>query len=254
MRLRILGCSGGIGAGLRTTSFLLDDEILIDAGTGVGDLTLGEMRRVRHIFVTHSHLDHVTSIPKILDTLFTDIEDPIQVHAQPKTIEALTTHIFNWTIWPDFAVLPNLHAPVMKYIPMLPGESITIGTNTLEMIPVNHIVPGVGYLVSSGGKSLCFSGDTTTNDSLWERLNQQKKLELLLVECAFSERDHAIAELAKHYCPELLMTDMKKLKHRPRVGISHLQPGDEELIMQECEALNTGFDIFPLKGGDILEI
>ncbi len=254
MRLRILGCSGGISAGLRTTSFLLDDEILIDAGTGVGDLTLDEMRRVRHIFITHSHLDHVASIPKILDTLFTDIEDPIQVHAQPETIEALTTHIFNWTIWPDFAVLPNQHAPVMKYVPMSPGESVTIASNTLEMIPVNHIVPGVGYLVSRGEKSFCFSGDTTTNDSLWERLNQQKTLDLLLVECAFAERDHPIAELAKHYCPELLMTDLKKLKHRPRIVISHLQPGDEELIMQECEALNTGFDIAPLKGGDIFEI
>ncbi len=253
MRLRILGCSGGIGAGLRTTSLLLDDDILIDAGTGVGDLTLEEMRRVRHIFVTHSHLDHVTSIPKILDTLFTDIEEPILVHAQPKTIEALTAHIFNWTIWPDFAVLPTQHAPVMKYVPMSAGEKVTLGDKTLEMIPVNHIVPGVAYLISERDKRICFSGDTTTNDTLWAALNKQKSLDLLLVECAFSERDRKIAELAKHYSPDLLMADLKKLKHRPPIGISHLQPGDEELIIKECEALNSDFELFRLKGGDTFE-
>jgi hypothetical protein len=45
MQIRVLGCSGSIAAGSRTTSFLVDDDVLVDAGTGVGDLTLDEMTR-----------------------------------------------------------------------------------------------------------------------------------------------------------------------------------------------------------------
>lgn len=70
MRLRVLGCSGGIGGRhLRTTSFLVDNDVLIDAGSGVGDLSLAELTRIDHVFVTHSHLDHVTSIPFLVDTV-----------------------------------------------------------------------------------------------------------------------------------------------------------------------------------------
>ena len=53
MKLRVLGCSGSIAAGSRTTAFLLDDDVLVDAGTVVGDLTLDEMARIDHIVVSH---------------------------------------------------------------------------------------------------------------------------------------------------------------------------------------------------------
>ena len=69
MQIRVLGCSGSIAAGSRTTSFLLDETVLIDAGTGVGDLTLEEMVRIDHIVVTHSHLDHVLSIGLLADSV-----------------------------------------------------------------------------------------------------------------------------------------------------------------------------------------
>ena len=46
MQIRILGCSGGIGPGLRTTSLLVDGTLLIDAGTGVGDLPAAELAAI----------------------------------------------------------------------------------------------------------------------------------------------------------------------------------------------------------------
>jgi ribonuclease BN (tRNA processing enzyme) len=254
MRLNVLGCSGGIGAGLRTTSFLVDDEILIDAGTGVGDLSLTAMGNIKHVFVTHSHLDHIASIPKIVDTLFSDLCEPLPIYAQPDTIRALQSHIFNWTIWPDFAVLPCKEHPVMKYVPMKPGQPVTIGSKTLEMIRVNHVVPGVAYYVSTESGSFCFSGDTTTNDNLWQRLNEKDRLDVLLVECGFANRDRELAGLAKHYCPELLAADLRKLKHRPKVGISHLKPGEEDLIFEECKAAVDGLELFRVRGGDTLEV
>src|SRR6185312_16450709 len=103
MIIRILGCSGGIGGKhLRTTSMLVDDDVLIDAGTGVGDLTLAELTAIDHVFLTHSHLDHTVSIPFLVDTMSGTRTTPLEVHALPETIEVLARHIFNWKVWPDF--------------------------------------------------------------------------------------------------------------------------------------------------------
>ncbi|HEX5636446.1 MAG TPA: MBL fold metallo-hydrolase, partial [Gammaproteobacteria bacterium] len=96
MQLRILGCSGGIGQHLRTSSYMIDDDILLDAGTGVGDLSLDEMRKIRRIFITHSHMDHIVSIPLLIDTLFSSLKQPLEIHARAETIAMLRKHIFNW--------------------------------------------------------------------------------------------------------------------------------------------------------------
>ena len=135
MRVRVLGCSGGINQNVATTSFLLDDDILIDAGTGVCDLSLEEMRCLKHIFITHSHLDHIASIPLLADTLFDDlIGRPLIVHALPETIGALREHIFNWTIWPDFTELPHKTNAVLKLEAMEAGSVAEISGRQVENI------------------------------------------------------------------------------------------------------------------------
>ena len=188
MQIRILGCSGGIGGVLRTTSLLVDDDILIDAGTGVGDLTLAEMARIRHIFITHSHLDHIAGIPLMVDSIFGQITQPIVIHASAETVNALRQHIFNWTIWPDFTRLPSDQRGVMRYEVMVPYEVRVIEGRIVRMIPVNHIVPAVAYSIEHNGRVAAFTGDTTTNDTLWAALNDYPGLEVLIAECAFPKR------------------------------------------------------------------
>jgi ribonuclease BN (tRNA processing enzyme) len=237
MRLKVLGCSGGIGVDLRTTSLMIDDDILIDAGTGVSQLTLEQMAGLRHIFLTHTHLDHIAGLPLLVDSIFDRIHEPLVIHGQPATIEAVQQHIFNWVVWPDFARLPRADAPVMRYEIMRPGARVGIGGRELEMIPVNHVVPGVGYRVTGPeGGVFAFSGDTTTNDTLWAALNAHERLDLLIVECAFTDADIEIARLAYHYCPQLLAADLRKLRHRPALRITHLKPGGEAGIMDQCVA------------------
>lgn len=234
MKLRVLGCSGGVGNDLRTTSLLLDDDILIDAGSGVGELTLDEMRKIRHVFLTHSHLDHFSFLPLLVDSIFPSIRDPLIVHGQPVTLQALQTHVFNWTIWPDFAKLPTEDKPVMQYRTLIPGDVFELEGRTLEMIAVNHIVPGVGYRVACASGAFAFSGDTTTNDNFWEVLNGHERLDLLLVEAAFANADIELSKRSGHYTAELLAADLKKLKHQPDVYITHNKPGHESVIMAEC--------------------
>jgi ribonuclease BN (tRNA processing enzyme) len=254
MKLRVLGCSGGVGSDLRTTSFLLDDDILIDAGSGVGELTLDEMRKIHHVFLTHSHLDHFSFLPLLVDSIFPSIREPLVVHGQPATLEALQKHVFNWTIWPDFAKLPTEDKPVMKYRTLSPGDVATMGDRTLEMIGVNHIVPGVGYRVECPTGAFAFSGDTTTNDNFWDVLNGHDRLDLLLVEAAFANADVDLSKRAGHYTPDLLAADLKKLKHTPEIYITHNKPGHESVIMDECHKAITDRKIKPAGSGQIFTL
>ncbi len=253
MQIKVLGCSGGIGANLRTTCFLIDDDLLIDAGTGLGDLPLNQMTGIRHIFLTHSHMDHVVGLPLLADSMFGVHDEPIVVHALEQTIEALRTHVFNWIIWPDFSELPSKDSPSIQFEIMSPGDKVNIRSREIEMIPVNHTVPGVGYCVSSRRASVAFSGDTTTNDSLWAVLDTYANVDLLFVESAFSNNDCEISKISKHYCPRLLGEDIVKMKHRPDVWLTHFKPGEEELIYRECVEAMPDFNVHHLKGSEVFK-
>ena len=249
MEIRVLGCSGGVGVNLRTTTILIDQDVLIDAGTGVGDLNMDEMSAIRHIFLTHSHLDHIACVPLLVDTLFDRLHTPITVHAQAATLDALQKHIFNNIVWPDFTRLPSPEKPVLTFEVMQPGEVVRLAERNFEMIRVNHIVPGVGYRVETSRGAFAFSGDTTTNDSLWAALNAHSKLDILMVEAAFPNEELDLCRRAGHYCPELLASDLRKLKHPAKVYISHNKPGAERRIFSQCQQMIQSHEIHPLNGG-----
>ncbi len=237
MRLRVLGCSGGIGGRhLRTTSFLVDNDVLIDAGSGVGDLPLAELTRIDHIFVTHSHLDHVTSIPFLVDTVGGMRDKPITVHATAPTIEILRNHLFNWAIWPDFAEIPTPEAPFLRYEEIEIGRAVTLAGRQFTAIPAIHAVPAVGYHLDSGRGSLIFTGDTGPNDELWKIVNKVANLKTLIIETAFSNKERYLAEISRHLCPSMLADELAKFEGRADIWITHLKPGEIELIMEEIEA------------------
>lgn len=240
MKLRVLGCSGGIGGNLRTTSFLLDRDVLIDAGTGVTELSLTELIAIDHVFVTHSHLDHIACIPFMVDSVGFMRDRPLTVYASEETLEILRQHIFNWKIWPDFSEIPTAQRPYMRYQPIAMGETVILNGRKITPIPANHVVPAVGYHLDSGKASLVFSGDTTTNDALWEVVNKIKNLRYLIIETAFSNSEKELAVLAKHLCPSLLAEELVKFKRDAEIFITHLKPGELELTMTEIEDCARG--------------
>lgn len=254
MKIRVLGCSGGVGGPLRTTSLLIDDDILIDAGTGISNLTLKEMAQIRHIFITHTHLDHIACLPLMVDSIFDHIASPITIYSQQLSIEALKNNIFNWAIWPNFAELPTMDAPVIRYQTFQPGESITLDGRTFDSIPVNHIVPTVAIRITSATGVFAYSGDTTTNDTLWDALNSQDKLDLLLVEVAFGNHQEELCKRARHYTPNMLAADLTKLRHQPQICITHNKPGEEDTISRECLAAITDRPLTFLHGDEVFEV
>jgi ribonuclease BN (tRNA processing enzyme) len=233
MKLRILGCSGGIGGDLRTTSMLLDSDTLIDAGTGVGDLSVAQLTLIDHVFVTHSHMDHVTSIPFLADTVGGMRDKPITVHATRETLGILREHLFNWKLWPDFSQIPDSKNPVLRFEPIEVGVAVDLAGRAITALPANHVVPAVGFQIDSGKASLVFTGDTTTNDALWPHVNNIRNLRYLLIETALSDSERELAIASKHLCPTLLADELAKLRGSPEIYITHLKPREADLIMEE---------------------
>lgn len=253
MRLQALGCSGGIGGGLRTTALLADDDVLIDAGTGVTDLSLEQLARIDHVFLTHSHLDHIAAIPWMVDTVGSARNHPLVVHALDATIRSLKEHIFNWRIWPDFTRIPTPERPYLRFESVITGDEINLAGRMFVAIPANHVVPAVGYRVDSGSHSLIFSGDTTTNDSLWQIANQCENLRYLLIETAFANRDRSIADASKHLIPDTLAAELKKFTGQAEIFITHMKPGEEEEIMSEIARVVSGQQPQRLRQGHVFE-
>jgi ribonuclease BN (tRNA processing enzyme) len=233
MKLRILGCCGGIGAGLRTTSMLLDHDILIDAGTGVGDLTLEEMRCIDHAFLTHSHLDHTAYIPFLLDSVAAKRCHALTVYALEETIAILQEHMFNWKLWPDFTQIPDAENPWLRFQPIALGETVLLGERRITALPARHTVPAVGYLLDSGAASLAFSGDTSDCPEFWDALNGVDNLRYLIIETSFADEENGVAHASRHYYPALLAEQLPKLLKQAEIYITHLGPGDQPRIMSE---------------------
>ena len=236
MKVRVLGCSGAIAKDCRTTSFLVDQDVLVDAGTGVGDLTLQEMRGIEHVLLTHSHLDHVAALPLMIDAIGSQLTKPVKVYALAGTIAALQNHIFNNVIWPDFSRIPTPQAPFISFHEIRIGQVLDISGKQIEVLPAVHTVPAVGYSVTAGKGCWVFTGDTERNPAFWRRINQMN-VAALVIETAFSNREKDLAHLSLHLSPNVLADELDcidKGKSFP-VFITHTKPAETELIMMEIQ-------------------
>lgn len=263
MKVRVLGCSGAIAKDCRTTSFLIGDNILIDAGTGVGDLTLEEMSKIDHVCLTHSHLDHIAALPLMLDAVSSLRKYPVQVHALSETIEALQTHVFNNVIWPDFSVIPSQASPFLRYRPFVTGELLRVGDTDIEVLPARHTVPAVGFAARGDSGWWVFSGDTERNPSFWERINAMT-VTCLIIETAFSNRERDLARRSLHLSPDTLARELKYIhpSNRCPIYVTHTKPSETEMIMEEIRQFEgvapTGqlvaHDIRWLCAGQLLDV
>ena len=236
MKVRVLGCSGAIAKDCRTTSFLVDADMLVDAGTGVGDLTLEEMRDIDHVLLTHSHLDHIAALPLMIDAIASQRSTPVRIHALAGTIAAIKAHIFNNVIWPDFSRIPTVEAPFITFHELEIGQTLEITGKHIEVLPAVHTVPAVGYAVTSGGGCWVFSGDTERNPAFWQRINQMN-VAALVIETAFSNREKDLARRSLHLSPLALAEELDcidKGKTFP-IYITHTKPAETELIMSEIQ-------------------
>jgi cAMP phosphodiesterase len=233
---------------------LLDDDVLIDGGTGVGDLEIEALAKIDHVFVTHSHMDHVAFIPLMVDTVGWMRDKPVTLHATAPTLEILKEHLFNWKLWPDFTQIPDRSAPYLKFETIEVGRTVELGARRITALPAQHVVPAVGFHVDGGRMSLVFTGDTTANRALWEAVNKIENLRYLVIETAFSNGERPLAVASKHLCPSMLAEELQQLKREADIYITHLKPGEIELIMQEIEACTGDRQPQMLTAGQVFEL
>ena len=255
MRIRILGCSGGIGAGSLTSAMLIDDDVLIDAGTGIGDLALEDLDSIRHVFLTHAHLDHVAGLPMLVDRVFDEnFDEPLTVYAREETLRAVQEHLFNGIIWPDFSELPTADNPMLRYHPCRPGDTINIQHRDFYAVDVLHSVPSLGYTVQNSGGAFAVSGDTKANETLWPVLNACEDLRLLVIEVSFPDEMEELATEAGHYCPRTLTRDLRRLRHSPEIWLTGMKPGKEEAILEQVIDAAPDRNIRMLSRGTVLTV
>lgn len=254
MKVSVLGCSGGIGGDdLRTTALRVDHDILIDAGTGVADLALAELAAIDHVFISHSHLDHLAALPLLIDAVADRRTKPLTVYARAETLAALRQHVFNWTIWPDFSEIALGGETLMRYQAIDVGQRIELAGRAITAVPAEHTVPAVGYQLDSGAASLVFSGDTAGNDRFWSAVNAIANLRYLIIETAFANRESRLAEKSKHLCPRRLGAELAKLQRDAAIYVTHLKPGQAELIMGEVAQCAGRFQPRMLKKGQVFD-
>lgn len=251
MNLRVLGCAGGIGGLERlTTCLLLDDDILLDAGTGLATLDMEQLVKIDHVFLSHSHLDHIAGLALLADAVLGKRAEPVTIHATEKVIATLKNHFFNWLIWPDFTAIPTADNPILRWETLPTGVNLDFGGRSITAHVVNHAVDAVGYWVRTPQSGFLFTGDMTTTPTLWQAMKGETSLAKVIIDCSFTNADFDLASVSGHFCPQSLLADIQAMPDSTDFLIFHLKPGQEDMIMQELRTAAMGRSFKALKCGD----
>ena len=223
----------------RLTCFLIDDCVAVDAGSIALALPNDRRSKVKDIIITHPHMDHIATLPIFIDDLYPSLQQPMHIYATEEVIGLLERDVFNWNVYPRFSDLKNDYGPVMEYVPIPIGKEFQVAHLTVCAVPVNHIVPTVGLIVSDGQRSVAFSSDTAETDEFWKIVNQMKDLDVLLIEASFPDRMAKLAHVSRHFTPATLGQELQKLTHNGMdIMAVHLKPSYREEIIEQLNALN----------------
>ncbi len=238
MRLKVLGCSGGELPRHRTTCFLVDGGVAIDAGALTGTLPFEDLLKVGDIVLTHSHLDHVKDVPLLADLLVGRRRAPVRVHASIECARTLRRNVFNDLLWPDFTRIPDARSPVMLIEPFDPNRPFRVGKYIIRPVPVHHTVESVGLIVSDRHSAFAISGDTGPTTRFWQTVNRSRNLKALLVEMSFPNELQDLADVSGHLTPNTLATELDKVNRNGYpVYLYHLKPAYTAELKRELAAL-----------------
>ncbi len=256
MDIRVLGCHGSKLPGYNTTCFLLDEEILLDAGTITSVLSLEEQIKIGYVLVTHAHLDHVCDIMFLADNLYYSKKEypAIRVLSTQGVIDALRANLFNNIIWPDFSSIPTPETALFKFDIVQLDERFNLNNFTITAVRVNHTVETIGYVIESESGSFLFIGDTGPTEDIWEVARKLKNLKAVFVEVSLPDSMEDIAGITGHLTPASLGRELKKLgAATPKIYLYHMKPQYEETIRKEIDSFENK-NIHILSEGEVIKI
>jgi len=239
MKVKILGCSGSETIGHMPPGFLVNDVMMLDAGTITAALSIEAQSRITDVLISHTHLDHIKSLLFLADNIIGRTKKPVNVRAIPKVLDAIRKHLMNDIIWPDFTKIPTPKNPVLAYAPMPLGKPVSIAGLKVKAIPMNHPVPAVGFLVSDGRTSILYTADTGPNEGIWKEAAKAKNLTAIIVDTSFPNVLDNIARLSGHFTPAQLHQDLTKARVGKDVPIYiyHVKPVHKKKVIAELRGL-----------------
>jgi 3',5'-cyclic-nucleotide phosphodiesterase len=251
--LRVIGCHGGETPRHRTSAFVVDDRVAIDAGSLTSGLELEKQCALEAVLASHAHLDHVRDLATTIDNRNQNGAPPLVVAGTKQTIRILRKHFFNGLLWPDFTKIPSVRKPALHYLELGREKPVKIAGYEVTAIPVHHTIETCGFTVRSKDGVLAYSGDTGPTDRLWEVLRETEGLKALLMEVSFPNDESRLAHVSGHHTPETLGKDLKKLgaglaKELPTL-LYHIKPSFQAKVERECARLR-GVNLTVLGLGD----
>jgi cAMP phosphodiesterase len=246
VKLQVLGCHGGELPTCRSTCFLIEDVLALDAGALTRSLPLEQLCRIDDIVLTHSHFDHVKDLPLLADLVVGRRESPVTIHGSRECIRALRESMFNNELWPDFTRIPTRKNPVLQLKSFRAGSAFKVGRYAIQTVSVSHPVESVGFTLTDGQSTLGISGDTGPTEKLWKLFNASRGLKAVLVETSFPNKLQQLADLSGHLTPQTLKTELAKFERNgAQVLLYHLKPAfvaqlKRELAEQPVRVLELG--------------
>ena len=240
MKLRVLGAFGSAGIGQKPSAFLVNDRVLVDAGTVADALTVPEQLAIEHAVISHVHLDHIVGLAFLSDTLSSCGEErSVTVTSIAPVMDALREGVFNNVVWPNFAAIPSPQAPVVRYRTLAEDAPQRVENLWVTPVAVSHSVPASGFIVHDGARGFVYSGDTGPTDALWKAVREHRGLGAVVLECAFPNRLGPLAERSRHMTPALIERELDKLPPDVPVWIFHIKPPFYEETAEELSHLDA---------------
>lgn len=255
MKMQVLGCSAAELPGSRLSSFLIDEKILLDAGTIGSVLDESEQWKIKHVLLTHAHLDHIKDLPFFADNIsINNKKQHVTVISIPKVIHALKSNLFNDVVWPDFTKIPTAENPIIRLESIETEKTFRVDGYKITAYNVNHTVPAVGYVIDDKrGRKLLYTGDTGPNKTIWNSFNDAH-IHGIIIEVSLPNRYKNIALETGHLTPGLLKTELDMMLNLPdTIFITHTKPAYKKRVREELENLNIN-NIKILRDGEIHEI
>lgn len=252
MEFRVLGSFGGDSPECRMTSFLIDGAVAIDAGAITRALTIPEQRAIRHVVITHTHMDHTASLPFLIENIFGANEEPVSIYCTEKVLAGVRRHLFNNDTWPDFSRIPNRLYPSLRFESIDPESPFVItglagGDLEITAIPVHHVVPTTGLLLRQADRSTVFTSDTGPTRRIWEVANSAPDLTAVITECSFPNRLQDVADVSLHLTPQSLSSELAKLTRRVPVHLYHFKPPYVDELRAELEVTDLPHPVAELR-------
>lgn len=255
MRIKVLGCSGAEFAGHRPPGFLLDGKISFDAGSLTNVLSAKAQLKIRTIFITHAHLDHIRSIPFLADNIMIrGGKQRITIMTIAPVIKTIKRDLFNSSMWPDFTGIPNALDPVLKLVAVKEGRTVALDDYRVTPYRVNHSVPATGYLIEDASdKRVFYTGDTGPTTETWKKVGE-RLIHCLIIEVSFPNKMSDMAAEMGHLTSRLLRAELAKLSRMPeRVYVTHPKPQFLKVIKKELQGLRMK-NLFLLRDGDTIRV